>query len=37
VLQKKLVKNGEETVGKFNWEKLVNETETILLQSIKGL
>jgi len=27
----------EETVGKFNWEKLVNETETILLQSIKGL
>ena len=36
-LQKKLVKNGEETVGKFNWEKLVNETETILLQSIKGL
>ncbi len=37
ILQKELVENGQETVVKFNWEDLVEKTETILQQSIKGL
>jgi len=37
VLQKELVKNGKETVEKFNWEELVRKTETLLLQEIEEL